>query len=90
MKKLAALILLLVSIGWAAYVFGFSRTADARIEPEVLYRPDRQLPEFVRHLYTLQTRMQQQMELLEHAEKMRQDPSSAGFPAKPLRDPFSS
>ncbi len=88
MKKLLALFFLMMAAGWAVYVFGYNRSADARFGPEIKYQPDPQIRAFAQKIETMQTRMRRQLDLLEHSEKKRAAAPAPVLPPKPLRDPF--
>lgn len=90
MKKLLALLFLMMAAGWAVYVFGYSRSADANLNPDVRYQPDPQLHAFAQKIETLRTRMRQQLDLIDHSEKKQAAAPAPSLPSKPLRDPFSS
>lgn len=90
MKKILALFFLLVAAGWALFVYGYSRNADATGASDIAYVPDRPIHAYVQHLETLQSRMRRQLDLLDHTEKKQAAAPTGALSSKPLRDPFSS
>lgn len=90
MKKIAAILLLLLTLAWSAFLYGKLRDADATGRADYSYQPDVRLPPLVTQLETLNASMRRQIELLEHEQKRRAEtPASSPSTAKPLHDPFA-
>lgn len=93
MKKITALIFVLTAAGWAFYLYGYGKTADAKARADTAYARDPQLTLWLERLQTLNTDLRRQLDILEHAEKKRTAAGEAEAPPtlkKPIRDPFSS
>ena len=88
-KKIIAVAFLVMAAGWAVYLYGFVRNADAESSPATSYQQDGRLPELVHQLDLLNADLRRQLELLEHAKKQQEaEPPSTLLPDT-LKDPFS-
>lgn len=87
MKRIIAVVLLIVAAAWAVYIYGFVRTADAQGGFQA-YQPDPKLEPWVQNLETLSESMRRQIDAMDHEAKLRAETPAPAVPSTPLRNPF--
>ncbi len=87
MKKIIAVVCLILAASWAVYLYGFVRTADAQ-SVSASYRSDPQLEPWVQHLQDISASMRRQMDLVERETKQKSATPAAEPSSNPIRNPF--
>ena len=90
MKKIWAILFLMLTAGWAVYLYGNIRDADANLALDTHYQPDAKLPDLVGNLQVLSARMRNELDRIEHDEKKQAAEPAEPVSPRTLRDPFSS